>query len=78
MPDLKNIPSGLIGKVIPETEYALFPATGKFPTSVVETWQKIWTSSLKRAYTVDFEVYPSDFAAQPSPEIKIYISLLTS
>ena len=78
VPDLKNIPSGLTGRVIPEAEYTLFPATGQFPTSVVATWQKIWTSPLKRAYTVDFEVYPPDFAAQISPEIKIYISLQTS
>jgi len=78
VPDLKNIPSELIGKVIPEAEYAPFPATGKFPISVVATWQKIWTSPLKRAYTVDFEVYPPDFAAQMNPEIKIYISLLNS
>jgi predicted transcriptional regulator YdeE len=74
VPDLNNVPEGLTGKVIPEAEYAFFPATGKFPESVVATWQKVWTSPIKRAYTIDFEVYPFD-ASQISPEIKIYISL---
>lgn len=77
VPDLKNIPSGLTGRIIPEAEYALFPATGSFPISVVETWKKIWSAPLKRAYSIDFEVYPPDFAAQIDPEIKIYISLHT-
>jgi predicted transcriptional regulator YdeE len=74
--DLNHIPEGMVGKVIPEAEYALFDATGKFPDSVVQTWQTIWALPLKRAYTVDFEVYPADFATQAAPEIKIYISCL--
>jgi predicted transcriptional regulator YdeE len=78
VPELKNIPPGLTGRIIPEAEYALFLASGTFPTSVITTWQKIWTSPLKRAYTVDFEVYPPDFSTQINPKIKIYISLNAS
>ncbi len=76
--DLNSIPVGLTGKVIPAAEYALFPATGKFPESVVTAWQKIWASPIIRAYTVDFEVYPPQFALQNNPEIKIYVALQAS
>ena len=72
---LDSIPKGMVGKVIPEANYAVFTAEGEYPQSVGNAWQKIWTSNLSRAYATDFQVYPPDFHLQTNPAVKIYVSL---
>lgn len=72
---LENIPTGLVGKVIPESKYAVFTTVGKFPEGLIAAWQSIWQSNLTRAYTSDFEVYPSDFNPESNPEVKVFIAL---
>jgi predicted transcriptional regulator YdeE len=73
--DLKTIPPGMIGVEIAPSAYAVFTARGQFPQSLAQTWQAIWNSNLKRAYTTDFELYPPDFNPKEKSEIKIYISI---
>ncbi len=73
--DLNEIPPGLVGKEIAPASFALFTAEGQFPESVAKTWQTIWNSKVKRAYTTDFEVYSADFNPQATPKIKIYIAI---
>ena len=72
---LQQIPAGLVGKVIPESKYAVFVTKGNFPEGLIATWQDIWKSNLHRSYTTDFEVYRRDFDPKHNPEVKIYIAI---
>lgn len=72
---LDQIPPGLVGKVIPESKYAVFTTQGAFPQGLISAWQTIWKSNLTRSYTSDFELYRSEFHPQKNPEVKIYIAI---
>lgn len=73
--NLDLVPEGLIGKVIPESKYAVFTTQGEFPQGLIAVWYDIWQSSLQRLYTSDFEVYRSDFDPKSNPEVKVYIAM---
>lgn len=51
--------TGLITHTLPAQEYAVLHRTGPMPQTVVEAWKEVWASHLKRAYTGDFDRYPS-------------------
>lgn len=72
---LDEVPEGLVGKVIPDSKYAVFTTQGEFPQGLIAVWQAIWKSSLHRSYTTDFEVYRSDFDPQKNPQVKVYIAI---
>jgi predicted transcriptional regulator YdeE len=72
---LDKIPAGLVGKVIPESKYAVFTTRGEFPQGLIAVWQAVWKLNLHRAYTNDFELYRSDFNPQTNPEVKVYIGI---
>lgn len=72
---LDEIPAGLVGKVIPESKYALFTTQGEFPQGLIAAWQAVWKSNLHRSYTTDFELYHSNFDPQKNPEVKVYIAI---
>lgn len=72
---LDEIPEGLVGKIIPESKYAIFTTQGEFPKGLIIVWQDIWRSGLTRLYTSDFEVYQSDFDPERNPEVKVYIAI---
>lgn len=72
---LNEIPAGLVGKVIPESKYAIFTTQGEFPQGLNTAWQSVWKSNLSRAYTSDFELYRSDFNPHENPEVKVYIAI---
>lgn len=72
---LEQVPEGLVGKVIPESKYAVFTTQGEFPQGLIAAWQNIWKANLTRSYTSDFEVYRSDFDPQNNPEVKVYIAI---
>ncbi|MBP9842272.1 MAG: effector binding domain-containing protein, partial [Simkaniaceae bacterium] len=72
---LDEIPVGLVGKVIPESEYAVFTTQGEFPQGLISAWQAVWKSDLPRSYTSDFELYRSTFHPQENPEVKVYIAV---
>ena len=72
---LDQIPTGLVGKKIPESQYAVFTTQGEFPAGLIAAWHMVWEANLPRAYTSDFEVYPSDFDPQTNPQVKIYIAV---
>lgn len=69
-----DIPEGMVAKILPESRYALFHAVGDFPKSLIDTWGKIWQTSLNRTYTGDFEVYGQKFISSPQ-EVEIYIAV---
>jgi predicted transcriptional regulator YdeE len=48
--DLDQIPAGMVGKMVPESTFALYRAAGDFPKSLIDTWGNIWHSNLKRTY----------------------------
>ena len=48
-----EVPEGLVVKKIPAAKYAAFKVSGKFPDSLIEAWQKVWASGLKRSYSGD-------------------------
>jgi predicted transcriptional regulator YdeE/GNAT superfamily N-acetyltransferase len=73
--NLEQVPKGLVGKIIPESKYAIFTTQGEFPKGLIAAWQDIWKSNLHRSYTSDFEVYRSDFDPQHNPEVKVYIAV---
>lgn len=75
---LTDIPEGMTSITVPAATYAVFIAKGAFPQSMLEAWQKIWSSDIKRTYTTDFEIYPPDFNPfnpNVDPEVKIYIAI---
>ena len=73
--NLDEIPVGLVGKVIPESKYAVFTTQGEFPQGLIAVWQTVWQSNFSRSYTIDFELYRSDFHPQKNPEVKVYIAI---
>lgn len=72
---LDEVPEGLVGKVIPESNYAVFTTKGTFPQGLIAAWQAVWQSNLSRSYTSDFELYRSDFHPEKNPEVKVYIAV---
>jgi predicted transcriptional regulator YdeE len=72
---LDQVPTGLVGKVIPASNYAVYTTQGEFPQGLIAVWQDIWKSGLPRSYTSDFEVYRSDFDPKRNPEVKVYIAI---
>jgi predicted transcriptional regulator YdeE len=73
--NLDEVPEGLVGRVIPESNYAVFTTQGAFPQGLIAAWQAVWKSNLHRSYTSDFEVYGSDFDPQKKPQVKVYIAI---
>ena len=73
--NLDEIPEGLVGKVIPESKYAVFTTQGEFPQGLITAWGVVWQSNISRSYTTDFELYRSDFHPITNPEVKINISI---
>lgn len=74
---LDVIPDGMSGITVPSAEYEVFPAKGKIPDIVIETWQHIWQPEInkKRSYTVDFEVYDGKYGNPENSEVEIYIAI---
>ncbi len=73
---LDAIPPGLVGKNVPASPYAVFPAIGQYPQSLIETWGVIWQQKdLERTYTGDYEVYGDKFTSGASQEVDILIPL---
>lgn len=73
--NLDEVPEGLVGKVIPESKYAVFTTQDEFPQGLIAVWQEVWQSELPRSYTSDFEVYRHDFDPKRNPEVKVYIAI---
>jgi predicted transcriptional regulator YdeE len=71
---LDEIPEGMEGVLVPEQTFALIKVEGDFPKSLIDTWHKIWKSSLKRAYSVDFEHYGKEFLSDKNG-ISIYLGI---
>jgi len=62
-------PIGLVKKVIPTAQYAVVPASGPQPASLIAAWQKIWSMGLSRTYTGDFDLH------SVSGAVDIYVAI---
>ncbi|MEO1484555.1 MAG: GyrI-like domain-containing protein [Bacteroidota bacterium] len=74
---LDTIPDGMIGRAFKGGSYKKFIAKGEMPQAIAKTWQTIWSEdkSLKRRYTVDFEVYGPKSQKGKDSELDIYIAV---
>lgn len=62
--DVDNVPEGMAGIVVLAQEYLIFTASGEMPKAVIDGWGAVWKyfaadTTLKRAFTTDFERYDS-------------------
>ncbi len=74
--NLKTIPEGMVGKVIPGGEFVKFTAKGDITQgSVFFEWKKIWESKISRKYTADFEVYGEKAQDPKNSEVDIFIAV---
>ncbi|BAU53600.1 GyrI-like domain-containing protein [Mucilaginibacter gotjawali] len=70
-----RIPDGFAGITIAAGKYQVYDPEGKFPEKVHATWQEIWKSDIKRAYTADFDVYGANAKSFEDTEVKIYLAI---
>jgi predicted transcriptional regulator YdeE len=68
------VPPGMCKVVIPAGSYLVFRGRGEMPRVVADTWRAVWehfadASRGRRAYAVDFELYP-----EPGV-VEVYVSV---
>lgn len=69
-------PAGMVGKEIEGGSYQKFTAKGDLTqNAVVEVWNEVWASNIKRLYTADFEVYGEKAADPTNGEADIFIAI---
>ncbi len=68
---LKDIPNELEGF----TTYEVFESKGALPKVVLDTWEDIWSSSIKRAYITDFDVYKDILKNVDNTLVHTYVSV---
>ena len=62
VPEIAPVPQGMDKRVVSAGRYAVFPAIGVVPESVVSAWSSVWNAPLDRLYNTDFERYQTDGA----------------
>ena len=68
---LADLPDGIIGKVIPKSQYQVYTSD-----NVAGTWQHIWSQQIARKYEADFDLYPSSPDEHASQDAITYVSIL--
>ena len=72
---LNDIPTGLVGKAIPDSNYQVYKSTGKLSVSLAKTWEGIWNSDLNRRYSADFDIYGEKAKDYENAEVATYVSI---
>ncbi|PVW16190.1 GyrI-like domain-containing protein [Marixanthomonas spongiae] len=73
---LEEIPEGMIGQKFEGGNYVKFISKGNLNEGIVyKTWEEIWKSEIKRAYTADFEVYGEKAQNPENAEVDIFIAV---
>jgi predicted transcriptional regulator YdeE len=72
---LNEIPTGLIGKTIPDSKYQVYKSTGKLSISLSKTWEGIWNSDLNRRYSADFDIYGEKARDYENAEVETYVAI---
>ena len=66
---------GLSSVYVESGDYMVFAAHGEQPKALIETWQAIWKSDLKRAYKTDIEIYGPRFFQDGLHEILVCVGV---
>jgi predicted transcriptional regulator YdeE len=75
--NMEAIPDGLVAATIKQGMFVKYVAKGNLLNGIVyDTWMKIWNSTIKRAYTSDFEVYGQQAQNPLNAEVEIFISTI--
>jgi predicted transcriptional regulator YdeE len=72
---LNDIPTGLIGKTIPDSKYQVYRSTGKLSISLAKTWEGIWNTDLNRRYSADFDIYGEKAKDYENAEVDTYVAI---
>ncbi|HLA58958.1 MAG TPA: GyrI-like domain-containing protein [Puia sp.] len=72
---LNDIPTGLIGKIIPESKYQVYRSTGKLSISLSKTWEGIWNTDVDRRYSADFDIYSERAKDYENGEVDTYVAI---
>jgi predicted transcriptional regulator YdeE len=72
--DLEQVPTDMTARNIPSQKYAVFTAKGKMPQALIDTWQEISKTDIKRTFLADFEVYDVGYPGFDS-EVEIYVGI---
>lgn len=72
--EFKELPDGVVGKIIEPGKYAKFVVRGHCQEAVGDFWMRLWGMELDRKFDCDFEEYQSEGDMENS-EIHLYISI---
>jgi len=72
---LDDIPTGFIGKTIPDAKYQVYKSTGKLSISLTRTWEEIWNTDIDRRYSADFDIYGEKAKDYENAEVETYVSI---
>jgi predicted transcriptional regulator YdeE len=73
--DAPSLPAGLMSKVVPAAKYAVIPANGKQPDSVIAAWQQVWSSDLQRTYSGDYDLYAGKGPDPSDQDVNVYVAI---
>ena len=71
--DTQNF-QGMDSLIIPAGSYYKVIAKGKMPDCVANSWKKIWSSIIDRAYQFDFEIYDERSKDWNDAEVEVFVS----
>lgn len=71
----ESLPDGFRTVLIPSGEYCVYHLAGKCPANVLNAWDQIWKSDIKRKYTADYDRYTPDTKNFEDSNVKIYLSV---
>jgi predicted transcriptional regulator YdeE len=66
---------GLTSVFVEGGDYMVFAAQGEQPKALVETWQAIWKTDLKRTFKTDVEIYGPRFFEQGLHEVLVCVGV---
>lgn len=75
MPEDGFLPDGLDMAFVERGDYMIFAAQGEQPKALIETWQAVWKSDIKRAFHTDVEIYGQRFFEPGLHEILVCIGV---
>lgn len=70
-----DLPEGLHKIHVPPADYMIFAARGEQPKSLLQTWETVWKSDIKRSYVADLEIYGPRFFEEGLHEILVCVGV---
>ena len=64
-----------MSKTVPAAKYAVIPANGKQPDSVIAAWQRVYRSDLARTYSGDFDLYASKGPHPSDQDVNLFVAI---